>query len=116
MGIQSGTQRIVVYAISLLFLTVLVIVAGAFGTSLSDQNTADLGHWVDRHLSAFTGFLIGGAPSVAAFLFGRRAGRKAGKTEAYTSAVATAEGKATGDAAADILRQEAKGHGLHLEI
>jgi hypothetical protein len=116
MGLQSATQRVIVFGISLTFLAVLAIVFGAIMTSLSDQNMTDLGHWIDGHLSAITGFLIGAVPSVATFLFGRRAGRKAGKTEAYTSAVATAEGKASGDAAAEILRQEAKGHGLHLDI
>jgi len=69
---------------------------------------------LDERSTAIWAFLLGAVPSIATYLFGRRAGRKSGKTEAYNSAIATARAKDSGDETAEVLRQEAEAHGLRV--
>ena len=71
-----------------------------------------LANWFDENIESIGAGLLAVVPSIATYLFGRRAGRKVGKTEAYNSAIATVSDKADPTAAAEQLRQEARAHDL----
>lgn len=116
MNLETPTQRIIVLGIVLGFFAVIALALGWVLSSLSDTNTASLGHWLDKHSAAAWGFLVGAVPSIATYLFGRRAGRKAGKTEAYSSAISTVKAAQQPQEAADLLSKEAEDHGLRLTV
>ena len=108
----EGWQKVAVLGIVLGFIAV-VAVAFAFALdAVSEANQTKLGEWFDGNDEKFWAFLIGAAPAVATYLFGRRAGRKVAKTEAYSSAIGTAEAQKTGTDVAKALRKEAIDHGL----
>jgi hypothetical protein len=108
----SGWQKVAVLGIVLGFTAFTALSFALALASISDTNQEALGHWFDRNDEKFWAFLVGAAPAVATYLFGRRAGRKVAKTEAYSSAISTAEGERTGDEAAEALRKQAADHGL----
>jgi hypothetical protein len=112
----SGWQKVSVLGIILGFIAVAALALALALVSVSDANQESVGEWFDGNDEKFWAFLVGAAPAVATYLFGRRAGRKVAKTEAYSSAITAAAGQTTGDAAADALRKEAKDHGLTITV
>jgi hypothetical protein len=108
----EGWQKVAVLAIVLGFIAVGALAFALGLASVNDANQKALGEWFDRNDEKFWAFLVGAAPAVATYLFGRRAGRKAAKTEAYSSAINTASGQKSGDEVAEALRKEARDHGL----
>jgi hypothetical protein len=116
MNLETPTQRIIVLGILLGFLAVLAIALSWVLSSLSDANMSSLGHWLNQHSAAAWGFLIGAVPSIATYLFGRRAGRKAGKTEAYSSAITAVKAAQQPREAAELLSKEAEDHGLRVSV
>jgi hypothetical protein len=115
MQLDSPRQQLTCLGIVLAFLAVLLVVIGWIVTSLSDQNAAALGGWLNDNTNSIGTALYAVVPAVATYLFGRRVGRKAGKTEAYNSAIATVIGK-TGDEAAKTLHEEASAHNLRVTV
>jgi hypothetical protein len=114
MNLETPRQRIIVLGLLLGLAAVVVLASAAVVVSLSEANVGYLGAWIDRRGGTIWTAGTGVAAAVATFLFGRRSGRKSGKTEAYNSAIATARSKTTGDEAADVLRAEARSHGLNV--
>jgi divalent metal cation (Fe/Co/Zn/Cd) transporter len=114
MGLETPTQKLWAFGISLAFLAVLVLAGAAVLTSLSDDNIDSFANWLEDNLDAIGAGLLAVVPSITTYLFGRRAGRKVGKTEAYNSAIATVAGRTDADAAAETLRQEARAHDLRV--
>ena len=114
MGLETPTQRLWAFGISLAFLAVVILAGTAVLTSLSDQNIDSFANWLEDNLDAIGVGLLAVVPSITTYLFGRRAGRKGGKTEAYNSAIATVSGAADPNAAADTLRKEARAHDLRV--
>jgi hypothetical protein len=111
-GLQTPAQKLWALGIVLAFLAVLALAVSAVLTSLGDDNMKGLGNWLDDNIDSIGTGLLAVVPSVATYLFGRRAGRKVGKTEAYNSAIATVSDKSDPTAAAEQLRQEARAHDL----
>jgi len=114
LNLETPWQRVAAFGIGCGLASVVVLVFGGAFVSLSDDNAAAFGRWLEANLDTIVAGLVGAVPAVATYLFGRRAGRKVGKTEAFSSAIATASGQPTGEAAAAELRQEAKGHKIQV--
>jgi hypothetical protein len=116
LNLETANQRIIVYAISLTFVAVLIVVFGAVITSLDAANQTKLGNWFEDHWSSIWKTGVALLPAIITYLFGRAAGRQVGKTEAYNAAVAAADKTPTGAEAADLIRDAAKGQRVRVTV
>ncbi len=107
---DNGWQKLI-FIVAVLGV-IAVFITGVF--SMSDENLADLGHWINDNWAGISKTAAGAASAIATYFLGRRAGRKVAKTEAYASAIDTAEGVDTGSEVAQLLRRQAANHNLRL--